>query len=94
MSHLFLIRHGQASFLSDNYDQLSDMGREQAKILGKQLVTSATNFDVVYSGDLVRQIDTAEIVANVYLENEVILSNVALRYNAITDEIEHKETLN
>ncbi|MFQ3334505.1 MAG: broad specificity phosphatase PhoE [Woeseiaceae bacterium] len=71
MSHLFLIRHGQASFLSDNYDQLSDMGREQAKILGKQLVTSATNFDVVYSGDLVRQIDTAEIVANVYLENEI-----------------------
>ena len=81
MSHLFLIRHGQASFLSDNYDQLSDMGREQAKILGKQLVTSATNFDVVYSGDLVRQIDTAEIVANVYLENEISFPEIQKQAN-------------
>ena len=34
------------------------------------------------------------LLGNVYLENEVILGNVALRYNAIGDEIEFKESLN
>jgi len=33
------------------------------------------------------------LLGNVYLENEVILGNVALRYNAIGDEIEFKESL-
>tara|TARA_B110000090_G_scaffold83249_1_gene94749 strand:+ start:154 stop:864 length:711 start_codon:yes stop_codon:yes gene_type:complete len=34
------------------------------------------------------------LTGNVYIENELILSNVALRYNAIADEIEFKESLN
>ena len=34
------------------------------------------------------------LLGNVYLDNEVILSNAALRYNAIADEIEFKESLN
>lgn len=34
------------------------------------------------------------LTGNVYIENEIILSNVALRYNAIADEIEFKESLN
>ncbi len=27
MGHLYLVRHGQASFGADDYDQLSDLGR-------------------------------------------------------------------
>ena len=34
------------------------------------------------------------LLGNVYLENEMILSNGALRYNAVADEIEYKESLN
>ena len=34
------------------------------------------------------------LLGDVYLENEIILSNGALRYNAIADEIEYKESLN
>ena len=34
MSVIYLIRHGQASFGTDNYDQLSALGREQSAILG------------------------------------------------------------
>ena len=71
MSHLFLIRHGQASFLSDNYDQLSEKGRQQAKVLGEQLASKEIIFDTVYSGDLVRQVDTAEIVANIYAKKKI-----------------------
>lgn len=35
MSLLLLVRHGQASFLADDYDQLSEKGQEQARILGR-----------------------------------------------------------
>ena len=34
MSRLFVIRHGQASFLADDYDQLSPLGEEQGRALG------------------------------------------------------------
>ena len=28
MSHLTVVRHGQASFFADDYDKLSDLGEE------------------------------------------------------------------
>lgn len=34
------------------------------------------------------------LLGDVYLENEIIISNGALRYNAVADEIEYKESLN
>ena len=34
------------------------------------------------------------LLGNVFLENELLLSNAALRYNAIADEIEYKDSLN
>ena len=71
MSRLFLIRHGQASFLSDNYDQLSETGENQAQALGEQLTADNIVFDAVFSGDLVRQVGTAEIVSNVYQDKKL-----------------------
>ncbi len=35
MSELIIVRHGQASFLSGNYDQLSELGAEQTRLLGE-----------------------------------------------------------
>lgn len=35
MSELIIVRHGQASFLSGNYDQLSELGVEQTRRLGE-----------------------------------------------------------
>ena len=35
MSVLYVVRHGQASFFTDNYDQLSPKGVEQSRLLGK-----------------------------------------------------------
>ena len=71
MSRLYLIRHGQASFLSDNYDQLSDIGKNQAAELGDDLSSKEIIFNTVYSGDLVRQRDTANIVAERYASKDV-----------------------
>lgn len=39
MSVIYLVRHGQASFGSDDYDRLSTIGREQAQALGEYLIT-------------------------------------------------------
>lgn len=35
MANIFLIRHGQASFGAENYDQLSALGYRQTKLLGE-----------------------------------------------------------
>ena len=34
MATIYLVRHGQASFGKENYDQLSPRGWEQGRILG------------------------------------------------------------
>jgi broad specificity phosphatase PhoE len=43
MSELIIVRHGQASFLSGNYDQLSELGVEQARRLGEFWVAQGTH---------------------------------------------------
>ena len=62
MSTLYLVRHGQASFGTDNYDQLSGVGRQQVELLGKFFAESGEKIDRVYSGSLQRQRETAEIL--------------------------------
>lgn len=37
MARIHLIRHGQASFGADDYDNLSDLGHEQGRVLGAAL---------------------------------------------------------
>jgi broad specificity phosphatase PhoE len=63
MSTLYLIRHGQASFGTDNYDRLSATGEEQARELGRYFSASGERIDHIYSGSLRRQTQTAEILA-------------------------------
>ncbi len=66
MSTLFMIRHGQASFGKENYDELSDLGRRQSRILGERLMNSDVRFDAIYSGTLLRQTDTADLLLSVF----------------------------
>jgi broad specificity phosphatase PhoE len=69
MSLLFAIRHGQASFLEQNYDKLSGIGQMQARLLGQYWSERQVTFDRVYSGPRARQTDTARIVGEVYRES-------------------------
>jgi broad specificity phosphatase PhoE len=66
MSRLFLIRHGQASFLERNYDKLSPKGEQQSRILGEYWAGLKLTFDRVYCGPRVRQRETARIVGEAY----------------------------
>ncbi|MBI3837978.1 MAG: histidine phosphatase family protein [Planctomycetia bacterium] len=66
MSTLSLVRHGQASFFSDNYDQLSPLGEQQARLLGEYWIRRGMRFDDVYTGPRVRQIETATLVGEAF----------------------------
>lgn len=60
MSELFLVRHAQASFGSDNYDRLSELGHRQARWLGEYFRSRNLAFDRVVCGRMVRHRETAE----------------------------------
>ncbi len=60
MGQILLVRHGQASFGSSNYDQLSPLGLEQSRILGTWLAQCGHRFDHVVTGDLQRHRQTAQ----------------------------------
>jgi len=66
MSILFLVRHGQASFLERDYDKLSAKGEQQSRMLGDYWAGLKLGFDHVYSGPKVRQRETARLVGEAY----------------------------
>jgi broad specificity phosphatase PhoE len=66
MSHIILVRHGQASFLERDYDKLCANGEAQSGLLGKYWSRRGVVFDRAYSGPRVRQVETARIVAEAY----------------------------
>lgn len=66
MSHLILVRHGQASFLETNYDKLSAKGEFQSRLLGEYWAQHQVRIDRVYTGPRVRQKETARIAGEAY----------------------------
>jgi hypothetical protein len=60
------VRHAQASFLAENYDELSPAGEAQSRLLGKYWATRNLRFDRVCVGPRVRHIDTVKLVREVY----------------------------
>lgn len=60
MAAIYLIRHGQASFGAADYDKLSELGMEQACILGRDLCERPIDFDHVICGSMLRHQETAK----------------------------------
>lgn len=65
MGKLVLVRHGQAMFHGDDYDQLSPLGEEQMRQLGAFWAQHGFVPDRVVSGPLKRQRHSAAIVKSV-----------------------------
>lgn len=66
MSTLYLIRHAQASFLSENYDKLSPLGETQAAHLGEYWASRNALFDRACQGPCLRHRETAALVRQAY----------------------------
>ena len=65
MSVITFIRHGQANSSAtteEGYDNLSDLGKTQARWLGEHLRHCKVTYDAVYTGTLNRQIDTEALL--------------------------------
>ncbi len=62
MGHIYLIRHGQASFGADDYDKLSPLGHQQSERLGQYLAQRSgrmgLTWDAVLTGSLRRHAET------------------------------------
>jgi broad specificity phosphatase PhoE len=85
MATIMMVRHGQASFGSDNYDQLSPLGQRQADLMGEYFRDTGVTFDVAYSGQLSRQCETAQRV----LASQP--KNVEHKIDARFDEVRNDE---
>lgn len=57
-ARLVLVRHGQASAISGDYDQLSDLGREQSRLLGAHFERFSLTPDRVLVGPRKRHAQT------------------------------------
>ena len=58
MGTLYLVRHGQASFGADDYDQLSPLGQQQSVRLGEYFAAKGLRFDAALMGTLRRHAQT------------------------------------
>jgi len=84
MTLIVLVRHGQASAGTANYDRLSSVGQKQATLLGEHWHAEQFNPMAAFSGTLQRQQHTAELA----------LQNAKLSINSTTladlDEYDHR----
>lgn len=62
MGSLYLVRHGQASFGADDYDQLSDLGHRQGRRLGEYFAARGLRFDAILVGTLRRHRQTLDAI--------------------------------
>ncbi|PVX85021.1 histidine phosphatase family protein [Paraburkholderia unamae] len=60
MAELYLVRHGQASFGAENYDELSSSGRMQSRWLGEYFAQANLTFDRIVTGTMRRHAQTAD----------------------------------
>jgi broad specificity phosphatase PhoE len=63
---IVLIRHGQASFGSEDYDRLSLTGVRQAHLTARALTDRGVSAQLILSGSLRRQVDSAAPAASAF----------------------------
>ncbi len=108
MSKIYLIRHAQASFLEDDYDNLSNKGILQSEALGTYFVNNNIQFNKIFIGTLKRHKQTfegftqafsakrIELPKPVYLEelNEhQVPEALSLAYDDFTNQYDEAKTL-
>jgi len=59
---LLLVRHGQGSLGTSNYDELSELGHRQSRLVGARLARADLRVGQAWCGALARQRDTARTV--------------------------------
>ena len=82
MTTIYLIRHGQASFGAESYDQLSPNGELQAKLLGRYFDSILKEAPVVMAGSMQRHQQTAQLCLDkCFPESELITNSAWNEFN-------------
>lgn len=84
MATIYLIRHGQASFGAENYDQLSELGQRQATVTGEYLRDCGITLDAAYSGDLSRQRETTSLA--LASQPNAVPHHIDARFNEVDND--------
>jgi broad specificity phosphatase PhoE len=77
LSFIYLIRHAQAGS-RDNYDVLSELGHEQARLLGEHLSKQRIELGTVFAGGMRRQAHTAEIACKAIASRGIAVPDVTI----------------
>ena len=88
MGAIYLLRHGQASFGSNNYDQLSPLGHEQGRVLGRALKARGVVPDRILCGTMQRHRETAVAALEAF---EGL--NVPIEEHAGVNEFDHENVI-
>lgn len=93
MAELYLIRHGQASFGKADYDALSDLGAQQAQVLGRCLASSSVKPTQLICGSLNRQQQTMDNLLAGFerVTNEKLA--LPIKVNPDFNEFDHENVL-
>ena len=73
--NVYLVRHAQAG-TREAYDSLSELGKQQSRLLGEHLLSQGIRFQTAYAGTLVRQQETLEQLRQAYVHVGVSLPAV------------------
>jgi broad specificity phosphatase PhoE len=65
MAILTLVRHGQASYMEEDYDRLSPLGETQARKLGEFWARHRLEFQQVFCGPAKRHLRTCELAGEI-----------------------------
>jgi len=84
---LLLVRHGQASAGTADYDRLSERGEQQSRRLGQWLAATGHRFDSVVVGTMRRHRQTFEGIAEAYAEHGLSIPEPV--FDAGWDEFDH-----
>ena len=82
MTTIYLIRHGQASFGAESYDQLSPNGELQAKLLGRYFDEILKEAPYVVAGSMQRHQQTAKLsLEECFPESEILTDSAWNEFN-------------
>ena len=71
MSELYLVRHAQASFGAEQYDNLSPTGVDQSRLLGRFFADQEIQFDGVVSGVMQRHRQTIDALRELAIGEDI-----------------------
>lgn len=83
MSMLYLVRHGQASAGTHDYDRLSPIGQRQSELLGQWWLSQGFVPDAAHHGSLVRQRHTASLALSAH-------DNIECQEHSGLNEYDHR----